>query len=103
MIALSRDYKALADWLDENLVPEYKQEYYQAAYQCQTSNVKQFAEKSLDKFYKRGYASTLTDAIPVGVLNTAGVMGQRSTPDIPWFLYAVSQHLEEHSLAEEKN
>jgi hypothetical protein len=48
-----------------------------------------YAGKDMGKYFERGMAS-FSDPIPSSVIQSAGVMGQRGTPKIPWYLYEVS-------------
>jgi len=106
LINLSRDYKDLGEWLDANLVEEYKADFYKPATQCQMSNEEQFPRANLDKYFKRGYESVYNDPVPARVIKDMGKskhqragircantilgdMGLRSTPTIPWFLFTV--------------
>jgi len=86
ILGLSHDYANLSKWLDDNLVPSLASEFRMAEKQCFDSNEKMFGHQDLGKYFKRGYNS-LFDVVPNSVWTAASSMGQRATPQIPWYLY----------------
>jgi hypothetical protein len=91
MLGLSHGYKNVSVWLDENLKPETKAEFKAAETQCFVSNEKRYANTSFESYFKRGRESLLTDDVPLTAIRTAGVLGNKATPQISWYLYGVSQ------------
>jgi hypothetical protein len=88
LLGLSHDYANLSNWLDQNLEPSLAKEFRKAEQQCIISDT-MYAGKDLHKYFKGG-AKSLSESVPVSVVNSAGVMGQRATPIAPWYLYEVS-------------
>jgi hypothetical protein len=85
MLGLSHDFANLSMWMNQSLVPENEAEYRKAEHHCFDSN-SLYSYQDLGKYYKKGYNS-LSEPIPRSVVATAGTMGYRSTPTIPWYLY----------------
>jgi hypothetical protein len=82
----------MSDWLVENLDPKHEAEFRKSEEQCLKSNIDQFKEINLDKYFKKGYES-VKEEIPRSVLQWTGEMGRRATPTIPWHVYGVSLKL----------
>jgi hypothetical protein len=93
ILGLAHGYRNLSQWLDENLKPETKAEFKAAETQCFISNQNFYSNRSFDSYWKRGRQALLSDEVPLSVIRTAGVLGNRATPQIPWYLYGVSQSL----------
>jgi hypothetical protein len=91
LLGLAHGYKSLSQWLDENLKPETKAEFKTAETQCFVSNEKFYSNSSVDGYLKRGRDSLLADEVPSAAIRAAGVLGNKATPQIPWYLYGVSQ------------
>jgi hypothetical protein len=87
-MGISHDYPDLTTWLDANLIQNLTKEFKQVERQCFGSN-SMYEKKKIGSYFKRGVDSILRDAVPVSVFKNAGLMGQRGTPKIPWFLYEV--------------
>jgi hypothetical protein len=90
ILGLAHGYKNLSQWLDENIKPEMKAEFKTAETQCFISNEKFYANSSFDDYFKGGRQSLLSDEVPLTAIRAAGVLGNRATPKIPWYLYGVS-------------
>jgi len=86
-LGLAHGYKNLSQWLNENLKPETKAEFMAAETQCFISNEKFYSNSSFDNYFKRGRQSLLSDEAPLAAIRAAGVLGNRSTPRVPWYLY----------------
>jgi hypothetical protein len=94
MLGLAHGYKNLSQWLDENLKLETKAEFKAAETQCFGSNEKLYVNSSFGDYFKRGRESMLSDEVPSTAIRAAGVLGNRATPKVPWYLYGVSQHFQ---------
>ena len=88
IVGLSHDYQNLSTWLDENLVPSTKAKFMQAGSQCITSNAIEYAFEDIGDYFIGGYAA-LSEPVPASILAATGLMGLRSTPTIPLYLYEV--------------
>jgi len=86
LIGLSRDYKNISDWLDENLKPDKKELFWKAGNQCYDANWDLFAQMKVEDFFTRGL-DALNDAVPQSVLESASIMGNGGTPQIPMYVY----------------
>jgi hypothetical protein len=91
ILGLAHGYKNFSKWLDENLKPETKAEFKAAETQCFVSNEALYANSTFDTYFKRGRQSILSDEVPLTAIRTAGVLGNKATPKIPWYLYGVNQ------------
>jgi hypothetical protein len=91
VLCLSHGSKNLSQWLDENLKPETKAEFKAAESQCFISNENFYSNRSFDNYFKHGRQSLLSDEVPLTAISAAGVLGNRATPQIPWYLYGVSK------------
>jgi hypothetical protein len=90
ILGLAHGYKSLSQWLDENLKLETKAEFKAAETQCFISNQILYSNSSFDGYFKRGQQSLLSDEVPLTAIRTAGILGNRSPPQVPWYLYGVS-------------
>ncbi|KAF2397903.1 LIP-domain-containing protein [Trichodelitschia bisporula] len=86
ILGLSHDYANLSSWLDDNLLPNRSAEYHMGERECIDGNTARFAKKNLGLFFRHGYRS-IFDEVPMSVVRSTGLMGERSTPTIPWYLY----------------
>jgi hypothetical protein len=91
VLGLAHAYKNFTQWLDDILKPETKAEFLSAESQCFDSNEKMFENSTFESYLKRSSLALITDEVPFSVIRTAGVLGNRATPQIPWYLYGVSQ------------
>jgi len=82
----------MTKWLDENVIPEKKDDFFRVKSQCFDGNTRDFSNRTewLGVFFKRGLDSFLYDPVPQSVLNASGIAGRRGRPLIPWYLYAVN-------------
>jgi hypothetical protein len=71
-LGLRKDYKNLSDWLEENLIPEKKAEFYKADAQCYDSNWADFTGKKIGSYLKKGHKS-LYEAIPSSIFTHTGL------------------------------
>jgi hypothetical protein len=71
LLGLSKDYKNLSDWLEANLKPETRDEFYKADAQCYDSNWADFTGKKIGSFLKNGHKS-LYEAVPSSIFQRAG-------------------------------
>jgi hypothetical protein len=85
ILGLSHDFANLSLWMNNSLVAANEHEYRQAEHHCFDSN-SLYSYQDLGKYYTKGYGA-LQEEIPRSVVATAGTMGHRSTPTIPWYLY----------------
>ncbi|KAF2663164.1 LIP-domain-containing protein [Microthyrium microscopicum] len=85
LIGLSKDYKNLSMWLDENLIPEKAAELRKVESQCFDSNYNMFHSQDIGKYLKRGWDS-IFDPVPRSVFEVTGTSGQRATPKIPLYV-----------------
>lgn len=89
LTGLSHDYRNLSSWLVENLVPDTAQRFWETETFCLTDNSNFYANDNMGSYFVRGYSSW-NDTVVQDVVESAGIMGRRATPVIPWYLYEVS-------------
>ena len=106
LLGLAKDYKNLSDWLELNLKPETRDEFYKADTQCYDSNWADFTGKKIGSFLKDGHKS-LYEAVPSSIFKRAGPsprikaqdqpliqstgqMGWIGTPKVPMYIYEES-------------
>ncbi|KAF2398168.1 LIP-domain-containing protein [Trichodelitschia bisporula] len=85
LLGISHDYPDFAQWLSENLIPEHEAEFRQAEKQCVSAN-HMFENKPTEYFFKKGVAG-FKEPLPFNVTESAGSMGTRGPPKIPWYMY----------------
>jgi hypothetical protein len=92
VLGLASSYPNLTRWLDENLIPEKKTDFYKAKTRCFDANSLDYGlrRESLGSYFKRGLQSFLYDPVPQSVLNSSGIASGKGRPTIPWYLYGVS-------------
>jgi hypothetical protein len=85
LIGLSKDYKNLSTWIDDNLVPSLRDEFYKGSSQCFDSNWEVFSGKRIGDYFKGGI-DALYEPVPVSVFRSTGkilVLSRKAmlTPD----------------------
>lgn len=85
ILGLSHDFANLSLWMNNSLVKSNEEEYRKAEHHCFDSN-SLYSYQDLGKYYTKGYGA-LQESIPRSVIASAGTMGNRATPTIPWYLY----------------
>jgi hypothetical protein len=85
ILGIAHDYPEISDWLKENLVPENEADFRKSEHQCAMANMEQYKDLNMDRYFKNGYKSLTDKTGPI--IEKVGVMGLRSTPKIPWFLF----------------
>lgn len=85
LYGLSKAYPNLTTWLNDNLIPSKKDQFYSIAGGCLSQASSAGANQDLYSFFTRGKAASY-DPVVVSVLQIATVMGQH-IPTIPLFIY----------------
>lgn len=83
---LSKAYPELASFLDANLVPSKKDQFYSIANGCLSQASSQGALQDLYSYFTTGKAA-LSQPVPQSVLSKTGMMGTHGVPSIPLFIY----------------
>jgi hypothetical protein len=83
----------MTKWLDENVIPEKRDDLYKTMTQCYDGNLGHYSNHTewMGSYFKRGMDSFLYDAVPQSVWKASGIAGLRGRPTMPWYLYGVSQ------------
>jgi hypothetical protein len=89
-VGLSHDYRNLSTWLDENLNPATADAFWATETYCIDGNANIYTTIDTCDYFTRGCDAWLDD-VPATTLQEGAVMGTRSTPIAPWYLYEVSQ------------
>ena len=96
LVGLSHDYRNLSSWLDAELDPARAEEFWATEEYCIDGNANVFTNSDTCQYFTRG-CDGWADEIPQTAIREGAVMGLRSTPIAPWYLYTVcgpAQNLE---------
>jgi len=85
---MSKDFKNMTDWIDDNLRPEKADEFRYVYSQCFDSNWNSYTNKSFGDYFKDGYSS-LFSPIPRSVMERAGTLGLSGVPTAPMYTFMV--------------
>ncbi|PLB44986.1 putative lipase 2 precursor [Aspergillus steynii IBT 23096] len=84
---LSKAYPNLTEWLDANLIPEKKDEFYHIASACSVPETAARAGgQDIFSYFVNGEDS-ISEDVPASVLESAALMGVHGTPTMPLFVY----------------
>lgn len=84
---LSKAYPNLTEWLDKNLVPDKKSEFYRIANACTVGEAAALAEgEDIFDYFENG-EDAIAEDVPASVLQWAALMGVHGTPTMPLFAY----------------
>ncbi|KAK4498433.1 hypothetical protein PRZ48_011091 [Zasmidium cellare] len=86
IFGLSKAYPELANFLDSNLVPAKKDQFYTIANGCLSQASSQGAFQDLYSYFRTGKAS-ISQPVPQSVLAKTGIMGTHGVPSMPLFVY----------------
>ncbi|KAB2571625.1 Lipase A [Lasiodiplodia theobromae] len=90
IIGLSKAYPALADFLDERLIPEKKAEFFSRGGGCLVGNTVAGAGQDLFSYFINGteeQEGILQEPAVASVLAVAGQMGRHGVPTMPLYVY----------------
>lgn len=86
IIGLSRAYPNLTQYLDENLLPEKRDEFFERGSFCLVGDTLAGANQDLYTYFSTGEGA-LSDPVPASVLDASGQMGVYGTPQMPLYIY----------------
>lgn len=84
LIGISHDYSNLSDWISANVKPEYADFLNKTNNLCITSADLLYAFQNISTWFN---ADLITSEVPATVFSGTGIMGMRSTPTIPMYIY----------------
>lgn len=86
IIGLTHAYPSLAKFVDEQLIPATRDEFFLPATECATTTLDKLAGKDIGAYFKNGLA-TLNDPEALSAINDGGIMGLHGLPETPLYLY----------------
>lgn len=90
---LAKSYSNFSDWLDSNLVPETRNEFFTIGTSCLIGEETLGAHQDLYSYFITA-DQAVYDPIPVSVLRLSGEMGWKDTPEMPLYMYkSVKDHV----------
>lgn len=84
LLGISHDYQNLSEWISDNVKPSMRSELYEADNLCIAAADLMYAFQNLSNYFN---ADLFTAEVPSTVFSGTGVMGMRSTPTIPMYIY----------------
>ncbi|KAK2592777.1 hypothetical protein QQS21_009520 [Conoideocrella luteorostrata] len=83
IVGLSHEYPVLEQLIEDQLLPEYKDQFYKARTQCLGTNI---VENPFVDFYRRVRDPTIFSSEPAKSIMAENSQG-RAVPEIPFFVY----------------
>jgi hypothetical protein len=86
ILGLSKAFPNLTTWLQENLVPEKKAEFYSVSQSCLIGTEELGKDKDIYSYFKNG-RNSIMEPIPQSIIKWSGTMGIWGTPQVPLYVY----------------
>lgn len=84
LIGISHDYQNLSEWISANVVPSMSAKLYETNNLCIAAADLLYSFENIQTYFT---SNVLTAEVPSTVFSGTGIMGMRSTPKIPMYIY----------------
>jgi hypothetical protein len=84
LLGVSHDYPNLTQWISEYIKPSMSSLFYEANSLCILSSDLLYAFQNISDYFTE---PLLTSPVPSSVFSGTGIMGMRSTPTVPMYVY----------------